>query len=347
MKFSVATPLYNGMPKIRQCIGSVRNQLVSKEAEVKRAERGGQRAESREQRSGSRVQESEANEGIEIEHILQDGGSTDGSVGFLHDFKPQPTSDNSKLPSVPPAQQLDDYQLRFASEPDNGMYDAINKAWAKADGDILSWLNHDEQYLPGTLRKVASFFEEHPEIDIVFGNMIVVAPDGMPLAARREIPLRGFYVRNDFLYAISCATFFRRRLLDDGLLVFDTAYKAAGDMDLIMKLLSANRKVAHIPDYLALFGVDGGNLTVLLGTTMADETREIQLKYGGFRCAPLRKAVKGIRFLERALKGCYRNVDVSYTYVENEHGDSRKVTEGSLGFRFTYERVEKKMKSND
>lgn len=298
MKFSVITPAFNGMPHIRKCIGSVRAQ---------------------------------ASDNNQVEHIVQDGGSTDGTVEFLRDYTAQqPATCN--------------YQPSFVSEADKGMYDAINKGWVRADGDILSWLNHDEQYLPGTLGKVTKVFEADPAVDIVFGDMIIVDSKGNPLAARREIPLRSFYVRNDFLYAISCTTFFRRRLLDDGLLGFDTAYKAAGDMDLIMKLLSAGRKVAHVEDYLALFGVDGNNLTVSLGSTMAEESHDVQVKYGGFGSAALRKAVKGLRFLERAVSGCYRRDDVSYAYVENELAESRMVSKKSLSFRFTYDRADKLMR---
>lgn len=300
MKFSVITPSYNGMPQIRKCIGSVKAQAGS---------------------------------GHEVEHLIQDGGSNDGTYEFCDGYAGGAGADG--------------YAFDCMSEADDGMYDAINKGWARASGDILSWLNHDEQYLPGTLEKVAEVFAVDSSVDIVFGNMIVVDSNGNPLAARREIPLRSFYVRNDFLYAISCTTFFRRRLLAEGLLVFDTVYKAAGDMDLILKLLSSGKKVEHMPEYLALFGVDGSNLTVSLGSTMNDETREIQKKYGGFGITSLRKAVKGLRFLERAFTGCYLPDDVSFAFVENETAELRTVSAKSLSFRFTYEHANKLMKSND
>lgn len=273
---------------------------------------------------------------IKVEHLVQDGLSKDGTVDFMREFETRPD-----------VTAQENYFFSSQSESDEGMYDAINKGWNRASGEVLSWLNHDEQYLPGTLNKVADVFAADSSIDIVFGNMIVVDSTGNPLAARREIPLRSFYVRNDFLYAISCTTFFRRRLLAEGLLVFDTVYKAAGDMDLILKLLSSGKKVEHMPEYLALFGVDGSNLTVSLGSTMNDETREIQKKYGGFGMTSLRKAVKGLRFLERAFTGCYLPDDVSFAFVENETAELRTVSAKSLSFRFTYEHANKLMKSND
>ena len=53
------------------------------------------------------------------------------------------------------------------------MYDAINRGFAKASGDILAWLNCDEQYLPGALAKVADHFARHPRTDILFGDIIL------------------------------------------------------------------------------------------------------------------------------------------------------------------------------
>ena len=68
--------------------------------------------------------------GPSCEQLVQDACSTDGTPEWL--FR-QP-------------------DLKAVSEPDAGMYDAINRAWGRAQGQILSWLNSDEQYLPGTLR---------------------------------------------------------------------------------------------------------------------------------------------------------------------------------------------------
>src|SRR4029079_2177761 len=90
------------------------------------------------------------------DHIVQDGG---GGVEF------EAWSKGQRVAQV-------------FSEPDDGMYDAINRGFRKANGDILAWLNCDEQYLPGALAKVADWFERHPSKDILFGDVILAAPDG-------------------------------------------------------------------------------------------------------------------------------------------------------------------------
>ena len=64
-----------------------------------------------------------------IEHIIVDGGSTDGTLKILQRFE-------------------DDYNMRWISEPDNGMYDAIEKGFDMASGSIYAWLNSDDMYLP-------------------------------------------------------------------------------------------------------------------------------------------------------------------------------------------------------
>ena len=300
MKFSVITPCFNGESGIDKCIGSTRAQ---------------------------------ASPSVEVEHIVQDGVSRDGTVNFLSAF-----SDRIS------AQPESGYSFSFKSEADQGMYDAINRGWSRADGEILSWLNHDEQYLPGTLDKVARVFAAEPDVDVVYGNMIVVDGAGNPLAARREIPLRSTYIKHDFLYAISCTIFFRRSLLEEGLLVFDNELKNAGDLDLMLGIVTAGKKIVHIDDYLSLFGVDGENLSVTLKENMDREVQLIQKKFGGHGLLVFRKMLKGARMIEKWLKGCYRKDDLTYAYACNEdpHYETRSAKQ--VGSRFTYDYVEKMMR---
>src|SRR5579859_3783100 len=90
-------------------------------------------------------------EGVEFEHIVQDSCSDDGTQDWL--------------PRDP--------RVRAFIEKDTGMYDAVNRGFRRAQGDILAYLNCDEQYLPGALPAVRQFFERHPEIDMVFGDVVV------------------------------------------------------------------------------------------------------------------------------------------------------------------------------
>src|SRR5947207_15737324 len=95
-------------------------------------------------------------EGAAIEHIVHDSVSDDGTLEWL----PQ------------------DKRVKAFVEKDSGMYDAINRGLARASGEIVAYLNCDEQYLPGTLKAVATFFDEHPRVDAVVADTIVTDTKG-------------------------------------------------------------------------------------------------------------------------------------------------------------------------
>lgn len=233
-------------------------------------------------------------QGVRVEHRVQDALSSDGTAAWL-------------------ASQAG---LTYASEKDAGMYDAINRAWAQAHGDVLSWLNADEQYLPGALAEVAAYFEERADVDVVFGNYIVCNAAGQAVALRREIPFRPIYVNNGFLNAQSCTLFFRRRLLDAGQLMFDANLRYAADHDLLMRLSAAGAKIAHLPRYIALFGIDGSNLST--HPQAETETETLRQRYGGFGSPLLRRTVRAGRAVERLLRGGYQRESLSYQFAQDE-----------------------------
>lgn len=239
--------------------------------------------------------------GVAHEHIVQDACSTDGTSEWL-------------------AAQAD---LLARSEADGGMYDAINRGWSRSSGDILSWLNSDEQYLPGTLEKVAQVFERNPDVDFIYGDALVIDASGNLLAARREIRLSRTYIANSFLNAFSCTTFFRRRLLDAGKLRLDTRYRYAADMDLVLRLLESGARYLKVDAYLSAFTVDGTNLSC--HPKMLEETADIQLRHGAFRSPLLREAITTGRYIERLLAGSYRKVDTSYAFAQDEFPTYRTI----------------------
>lgn len=92
-----------------------------------------------------------------IEHIVVDGGSADGTVEILEGY-----------PNV-----------KWLSEPDNGQSDALNKAFALSQGDIIGWLNADDLYEPGAVAAVIEYFVQHPDTYVVHGNCTVFKSDGI------------------------------------------------------------------------------------------------------------------------------------------------------------------------
>ena len=177
-------------------------------------------------------------EGVDFEHIVQDAGS------------------NAELQQWAAVQS----GVRIFIEKDAGMYDAINRGWRRATGEICAHLNCDEQYLPGTLRKVADFFQAHPETEMLFGDVILVDENGMPLSYRRSIMPTKIHLRLAHLNAPSSATFFRRELLDRGF-YFDPQWKVIGDAVRMEALLKVRVKIAMLREPLAVFALTGENLS--------------------------------------------------------------------------------------
>jgi glycosyltransferase involved in cell wall biosynthesis len=174
---------------------------------------------------------------FEVEHLIHDGGSG-------REFEQWAAEQQGAV---------------CISEKDDGMYDAINRGFRKANGDIIAWLNCDEQYLPGALDKVSRFFDSHPDIDIVFGDVVLVDELMTPLAYRRAIKPSIAHTRYSHLSTFSAATFIRRRALDEGHFL-QTRWKTIADAVWIEELLSAGYRSATIREPLAVFCMLGSNL---------------------------------------------------------------------------------------
>jgi glycosyltransferase involved in cell wall biosynthesis len=95
----------------------------------------------------------------DIEYIIIDGGSTDGSVDIIHRYETQ--------------------LAWWVSERDQGQTDALNKGFDKASGDILAWLNSDDTYLPGAISGAVEYLMSHPEAGMVYGDANLIDETGL------------------------------------------------------------------------------------------------------------------------------------------------------------------------
>src|SRR5687767_4604996 len=98
------------------------------------------------------------------EHIVIDGGSTDGTVELLGEYS----------------------HLKWISERDEGHYHAMNKGLERATGEIVAILNADDCYLPDTLKLVADAFQSHSDWDALFSDIIYVDGKGQEIFRREE-----------------------------------------------------------------------------------------------------------------------------------------------------------------
>jgi glycosyltransferase involved in cell wall biosynthesis len=177
-------------------------------------------------------------QGVSVEHIIQDAHSGPE----LEDWVRQNT------------------KAELHVERDEGMYDAINRGLRRSKGDICAYLNCDEQYLPETLHKVADYFQRHPGVDVLFGDSIVADSSLMPLAYRRVVLPRYWHTWLRPLGVLTCSTFFRRKLVEDGAL-FDTTWKITGDKAWILSMFDRGYRMAVLQEPLAVFALTGANLS--------------------------------------------------------------------------------------
>jgi glycosyltransferase involved in cell wall biosynthesis len=248
-------------------------------------------------------------QGVAVEHIVADGGSTDGTADWLASAAerieaghPSPATTGSST-------------FRYFSGKDGGMYDALNKGFDSASGEVLAWLNCDEQYLEGTLTYVRDRFREDPALDILFGEALLVRPDGSLLAARKPYPARHAYIAASHLYNLSCAMFFRRRLWQQGLR-FDTTYRNLGDHDLVLRALRMGARTRHVARPFSVFTFTGGNLSWTDGAKR--EAARIRQEQPGWIKA-LRLPLNALRIGEKALSGAYGHGPVDYAiYPEGD-----------------------------
>ncbi len=220
MKFSIVTPNYNYGRFLRKAIQSVFDQTSSPE--------------------------------VSIEHIVIDGGSTDDSVQILKGW--------ASFAAAQPAAKDGRYSFSYVSEPDHGQTDAINKGLRRATGDVVAWLNADEWYLPGKLALVAAAFAKHPEADFVYGEPLFVRADGTPIRIRYAHRFSKFVLYGCCCYIASCASFWRRRILDDGHYL-DPSYKVIMDGEYYCRLAKAGYRYRFLPATVAAFTWHDSNVS--------------------------------------------------------------------------------------
>jgi GT2 family glycosyltransferase len=220
MLVSVVTPCLNPGPALRRCVASVAAQTHA-----------------------------------QVEHIVMDGGSTDGTVEQLQEAE----------------------GVRWVSEPDSGQSEAINKGFRIAAGGLLTWLNADDELLPDAAARAVAAIEVEPDVGWVYGDCEIVEGTGsgirVPAAALDE---------GSFLWGNAIAqpgTFFTRAALElaGGI---DERLRLAMDFDLWVRLTDAGVRARYVPRTLARFHITPESKTGFHGHSvfLAEEALSFKLR---------------------------------------------------------------------
>ncbi|MBI5653905.1 MAG: glycosyltransferase [Chloroflexi bacterium] len=171
-----------------------------------------------------------------LEYIVIDGGSTDGSVEIIRQYAP--------------------FLTRWVSEKDRGQSDALNKGFMRATGDIVAWINSDDRYLPNAFAAIAAAFAHHPDAGLVCGNLELILDHTARVIGYSVPPAR---MLAEMVLPFQPTCFFRRARLNQIALV-DVAFKYVMDVDLLLKVMT-NAEFVVLPRALASFRIQGASKT--------------------------------------------------------------------------------------
>ena len=159
-----------------------------------------------------------------LEYIVIDGDSTDNSAEVIRKYA--------------------DRLAYWISEKDSGQAEAINKGFARANGDILGWLNSDDYYLPNTISAVVSCFEQNPAVVMVYGDMLAVDGNGQTfnVLKYKQLSLEDLLC---FQIIGQPSVFFRRAALQKAGLL-ETTFHFMLDHHLWIRLAQQGR-ILHVP----------------------------------------------------------------------------------------------------
>ena len=206
-----------------------------------------------------------------VEHIVIDGGSTDNSVKYMQEW-------DSFIATIPEERKAR-YSFFWVSEKDRGQTDAINKGLRKSTGDIMCWLNADEEYKPNALKEITNAFKKNPKIDLFYGEIEFTKEDGTPMRVKKDHQYSFGVLLHYGCYIPSAATFWRRRAYEiAGDL--DFTYKVTMDYEYWVRLAKLGCKFKFLPKTISSFAWHENNVSTIFNEKRLEECRKVKLLYG-------------------------------------------------------------------
>jgi glycosyltransferase involved in cell wall biosynthesis len=197
-----------------------------------------------------------------LEYIIMDGGSVDGSVEIVRKYE--------------------EYVAHWVSEKDNGQTDAIRKGFERGTGIILAYLNSDDVYLPGTLSGVAEIFKENPSVQVLYGNEYRLNESDEIVGEGRLTPYFPSISKFGLVYGgfgiYQPASFWTREIYERAGPI-DPSFIHCMDNDLFVRFAFAGAKFKFAREYLAGFRIHPHSKTSTLARVAKRERDIIRDKY--------------------------------------------------------------------
>jgi glycosyltransferase involved in cell wall biosynthesis len=163
-----------------------------------------------------------------LEYIVIDGGSTDGSVEII--------------------ERYEKYLAYWVSEKDNGQSDALNKGFSKATGYIIGWQNSDDIYLPSAFYKIAQLFGMNHHTDIIYGNRLDINEKDRIIGESRFTRFSVIVYWYDGMLLSNQSAFWKKSLFSKiGML--DTRFHAVMDYEFFLRAGLKKSRFKHVPYY--------------------------------------------------------------------------------------------------
>ncbi|SDH36098.1 glycosyltransferase family 2 protein [Pseudomonas abietaniphila] len=175
-----------------------------------------------------------------LEMIVQDNCSADNTDAVMRSIKSR--------------------SVRYFRERDGGQADAINRGFEKTAGEIMCYLNSDDVLMPGTLDRVGRFFADHPEVDVLYGNRLII-DETDALVGEWVLPYHDGELLRRVDYVPQETLFWRRSLWSRAGGRVDDKLAFAMDWDLLLRFAEADARFVHLPDFLGGFRVHAAQKT--------------------------------------------------------------------------------------
>lgn len=194
-----------------------------------------------------------------LEYFVIDGGSTDGSAELIQRYAPRLAG--------------------WVSEKDRGQTDAINKGFARANGEILAWLNSDDIYQPGAVSAAVAAFQQNPQAGLIYGDATFIDEKGRRIGSfpARQTSYR--LLRQGYVHIPQQAAFFRADLWRQ-VGPLDPSFYFAMDYDLWVRL-AACAPLIYTRQLWASFRLHGGAKTIQADDRCWPEMLKVHRREGG------------------------------------------------------------------